>query len=387
MARLRYWLMAALLATACGTAGDETAAPAVTEALPVWVDAQGFWILDHFTVDGERHEVEVGVNTASEAWVEIGEAVQARLGCNTTGREITRWGKDTVTISGGHSTEIDCGWQDERLMEVELLMQSMMANEPIQIEVDGDTMLWKTGETQLVFRSIPASPETTAAPTTTQEASARVQGFWILDHFTVAGEQHPVEVGVNTAKQPWLEIGEAIGGNAGCNTFGASIEWTASGFVALEVAREMQGCWLEGADLMAAENTLVESLQQVKNVEVLSFDDPMVWRVGTNEFIFYRIDGPPVPPTTLPPREIGKLDCSPGYVIEESIEDSARDTEQILRDEVPEVVRTEQDLEFAPPAPDGWFWLGYDADDNLIAFIARGDIEPPRYQLWTCSDG
>ncbi len=202
MARLRYWLLVALLATACGSTSEETATTTTTTTENVSTRAQGFWLLETFATGGERHEVEVGGNTATEAWVEIGdEAIQANTGCNKTGREIIRWTENSVTISGGFSTEMLCG--DERVMEVEHLLQGMMANEPIQIEVDGDTMIWTSEDTQLVFRSIPASPETTAASTST------IVGTWLLEAVHTADSHMDVGIGVNAAEQPWVEIDTA----------------------------------------------------------------------------------------------------------------------------------------------------------------------------------
>jgi len=381
MARLCYWLMTALLLTsACGTTGEGAAA--ATDDISA--RAQGFWLLESYTINDERHEVEVGVNTASEAWIEIGEAIQGKMGCNTTGREISRWTDDTITISGGHNTSMDCGWQDERLMEVEHLLQGMMANEPIQIEVDGDTMLWTREDTQLVFRSTPVSPTTTVAP------YHAILGTWRLEAIHTPDDYLDVGIGINTAEHPWVEIDTAaISGNSGCNGFGTAGEYEFDGewLTLPDVYSTAMGCvGDDGSDLMQIEAIFEELFwADPPRIHVRSDGETMLWRNGTYELRFYR-GTPPAPAPPEPLQTVGRLSCAPGYMVEQYIDDSTRETEQILRDEVPEVVRTEQDLEFAPPAPDGWFWLGYDSDDNLIAFIARGDIEPPRYQLWTCSD-
>ena len=50
------------------------------------------------------------------------------------------------------------------------------------------------------------------------------------------------------------------------------------------------------------------------------------------------------------------------------------------------MVRAEEDPDFSPGGPDGWFWSGYDADGRVIAYAARGDIEPPEYIVYTCAD-
>lgn len=219
-------------------------------------------------------------------------------------------------------------------------------------------------------------------------SDADVAGIWILESFSANGSFQDVEVGVNTAQQPWVEFGDTVKGEAGCNRFGAqSIEWSDGRLIANEVHSTLVYCGLDDDSLMQTEFALKDALAEREDgVEVEIDGDEMIWRADDIELFFRSSPTPPVPPTRPPPQAMGELDCSPGHIIEETIDDSTRDTEWILRDEVPEVVRTEEDLEFAPPSPEGWFWLGYDIDDTLIAFIARGDIEPPRYQLFTCSE-
>ncbi len=214
-----------------------------------------------------------------------------------------------------------------------------------------------------------------------------VAGIWILESFSVNGSFQDVEVGVNTAGQPWVEFGDTIEGEAGCNRFGAqSIEWLNGRLIASEVSSTLVYCGLDGDQLMQAEFALKGALTDPAGTRVEIDGDRMIWRLGDIELFFRSSPTPPVRPTSPPPQSAGKLDCSPGHVVEESIDDSTRETEQILREEVPNVIRTEEDREFTDHAPEGWFWLGYDIDDTLIAFIARGDVEPPKYQLFTCAD-
>lgn len=112
----------------------------------------------------------------------------------------------------------------------------------------------------------------------------------------------------------------------------------------------------------------------------------MTWRAGATELNFRSALAPPVRPPRPPATALGPLDCSPGVVAEEMVDHDGRTTEQVLLDAVPEVVYAEQDPDFSPPAPSDWFWRGYDEDGILIAFIARGDVEPPAYQVATCVD-
>ena len=213
------------------------------------------------------------------------------------------------------------------------------------------------------------------------------QGIWILQSFSVDGSFQNVEVGVNTASQPWVEFGETVEGEAGCNRFGAqSIEWANGRLIATDVSQTLVYCGLEGDQLMQAEFALTGALTDFGGTRVDVDGDTMTWQAGGIELTYRSSPTPPVPPTNPPPQSMGKLDCSPGYIDRVAIDDAIRDTEQILRDEVPDVVRTEEDRDFVDAAPEGWFWLGYDIDDNLIAFIARGDVEPPKYELHTCAD-
>lgn len=107
----------------------------------------------------------------------------------------------------------------------------------------------------------------------------------------------------------------------------------------------------------------------------------MTWRAGNTELFFESTETPPRPTTPPPQSSLGRLDCSPGGVAEERVVDDDRDAEQILLDMVPQVVCIEEDPVFAPPAPAGWFYRGYDATDEVIAFIAGGDVAPPEYQI------
>lgn len=226
---------------------------------------------------------------------------------------------------------------------------------------------------------------TVCGPSTVSADNAA--GIWILESFSANGSFQDVEIGVNTASQPWVEFGDTVQGDAGCNRFGAqSIEWSNGLLIASDVSQTLVYCGLDGDQLMQAEFALTGALTGPAGTQVAIDGDKMTWRAGDIELFFRSSPAPPVRPTNPPPQSFGKLDCTPGHIVEESIDDSTRDTEQILREEVPEVVRTEEDLEFIDPSPPGWFWLGYDAEDTLIAFIARGDIEPPKYQLVTCSE-
>ncbi len=52
-------------------------------------------------------------------------------------------------------------------------------------------------------------------------AGTGIDGVWILNSFDVLGKFTHVEVGVNTALPPTIDIGSTITGNTGCNDFTA----------------------------------------------------------------------------------------------------------------------------------------------------------------------
>ena len=220
---------------------------------------------------------------------------------------------------------------------------------------------------------------------------AAIRGTWLLTSFSVGGATEQVESGTNTADQPWIEIGDTLMGNAGCNAFQNTSEHPYSYEEGIlfggEGFQTAAGCiGNAGEDLMKVERLLLDTLWgSPVGVRVEITDDLMTWRAGNTELFFEPASAPPRPTTSPPPSSLRRLDCSPGVVSEERVTDDERDIEQILLEKVPQVVRTEEDIDFAPQAPDGWFYWGYDAAGEVIAFIARGDVEPPEYQVFTCS--
>ena len=222
-----------------------------------------------------------------------------------------------------------------------------------------------------------------------------IEGVWLLESFAEDGVQEQVQIDVNTAQQPWLEISAtAMTGKAGCNSFDVyeedqdSYTYEDQTLILGQSSINAAGCMSEnGNDLMAVEELFTNFLwQHPDGIDVETVGDQMIWRADDLELFFRSTPGRPLRPPPPPQTAFGPLDCSPGVVAEEMVEGDSRTTEQILLDYVPAVVRTEADPGFSPPAPDDWFWRGYDSTDTLIAFIARGDVEPPIYQVATCSD-
>jgi heat shock protein HslJ len=216
-----------------------------------------------------------------------------------------------------------------------------------------------------------------------------IEGIWRLESFSVGGATEQVELGVNTASQPWIDIGERLTGKAGCNRFGSAYSYENGTLFGGEGERTAALCVGEDSnqDLMKVEELFMDTLwDSPVGIRVEVAEDTMTWRAGNVELSFRSTPAPPVPATAPPPTAIGRLDCSPGAVLETHVVNTDSSTEQILLEMVPKVVRTEADPEFAPPAPANWFYWGYDANETVVAFIARGDVEPPQYQLFTCAN-
>jgi hypothetical protein len=73
---------------------------------------------------------------------------------------------------------------------------------------------------------------------------------------------------------------------------------------------------------------------------------------------------------------LGRLECSPGVVVEERVPDTGQDPVEIARAFAPDVVEVEPDQPL-------WWW-GLNADGAVIAALARGDAAGADYQVWTC---
>jgi hypothetical protein len=52
-----------------------------------------------------------------------------------------------------------------------------------------------------------------------ESPAGEIEGVWLLESFNVEGADVSVEIGVNAARQPWVEIGNELFGNLGCNDF------------------------------------------------------------------------------------------------------------------------------------------------------------------------
>ncbi len=214
---------------------------------------------------------------------------------------------------------------------------------------------------------------------------ASVTGMWWLDSLEVGGIDQPIEVGVNTSVQPWVEITDRLSGSLGCNDFwsdGFTLDdWL---LVPGEVVQTAALCGgPEGTDVMSMERIMSGLFSRPPGIEVeyhdngKSGDAEMIWINGATRLSFIRSYTGPTPTTSPPPSSWGRLDCSPGTVIEVRLGDMGVEPEQILLDAEPEVVRVE--------AGEPLWWWGLDASGRVVAALAEGDITPVQYQLLTCT--
>lgn len=213
-----------------------------------------------------------------------------------------------------------------------------------------------------------------------------ISGVWVLESFSEDGTTKPVEVGVNAANQPWIQIADDVVAELGCNdfrsfdrhpyTYDDGILFIAEGLMSATA------CAGENGDLMKTDDLLSNAIRA--GARARREGDQMTWTFEGAELSFQAVAEPPKKPEPRARTSIGALDCTPDVVGEERIVDAGADTLQVLLDTVPDVSWAEQDTTFAPGWPQGWFWLGYDKNDIPIAFIARGDIEPPEYLVYTC---
>jgi hypothetical protein len=215
-------------------------------------------------------------------------------------------------------------------------------------------------------------------------SASDLQGFWVLESLEVAGVEIQVEVGVNAARTPWVEIGDLLSGSLGCNDFR---EFSDAPYVVSDgvlIPGEMMFTAMlcsapDGTgDVMMIERMLQGAMSRSRaGFQVKVVSSGMAWVEGDTRLVFSRVTGPPSGPPIPPEPGLGRLDCLPGVMVRESLPDTG-DGEQILRAAVPNVVTVQTD-------PPGWFWWGYDASGAVVAAVAKGDIVPVIYELFTCT--
>jgi heat shock protein HslJ len=210
-----------------------------------------------------------------------------------------------------------------------------------------------------------------------------IQGYWVLETFTTGGASHVVDPGVNTSSTPWMEITDVIEGDAGCNGFRGDDPLHVDGNVLTpgEVVFEAMLC-VESEesepDLMQSDNAFSGLLWSEDPILVELDGDTMTWSSNDITLVFTRSDGPP-PTTTLPPpvyESIGRLDCSPGIVVETRVPDTGQEPLEIAQEAAPDTV------DVFPGKP--LWWWGVNENDAVIVGLALGDMAGADYQVWTC---
>ena len=214
-------------------------------------------------------------------------------------------------------------------------------------------------------------------------AASDIDGVWLLVSFDVANVSELIEPGVNTARQPWIEIGASLRGNAGCNDFESLVEESFS-FVdgmleAGAILQDASACIEDGSSLMNAENVFLGVVgDSTKAIAVERLGDEMIWVAGDTRLVFNATPTAPTVPTPSPNQALGRLDCTPGFIEETISVTSQEDPTALMKDAAEEVVSVEAE----PPS----FWWGYNRNDQVVAAVLMGDVQPPTYQILTCSE-
>jgi hypothetical protein len=174
-----------------------------------------------------------------------------------------------------------------------------------------------------------------------------------------------------------------MAGDAGCNGFSGNEPLhldgnvLTPGEVVFEAALCVESDGSEG-DLMESDDAFSGLLWSQDPIVVELDGETMTWSSNEITLVFRRSDGPP-PTTTLPPpvyESIGRLDCSPGIVVETRVPDTGQEPVEIAQTVAPDTV----DVFAGKPL---WWW-GVNENDAVIVGLALGDMVGADYQVWTC---
>lgn len=206
-------------------------------------------------------------------------------------------------------------------------------------------------------------------------STSHLVGIWWVE--TIDG--YEVEWGRYAASVPWVEFSTAtISGNLGCNAFGADV-MTDDSRVVLENGFKAEADCSEPNDaenLMWSEQVLARFLDQQDGFEVRVTDQLMRWNGAGHDVTFVTKDRRPEPLQPPPLQRVGRLDCSPGYVLETQVPDEGQGAEAV----VTQAERTATIVEQGEPLQ----WWGVDAGGQVVVGIFLGDAEGAPYQVFTC---
>ena len=207
-----------------------------------------------------------------------------------------------------------------------------------------------------------------------------VEGIWVYESYTLGdGITHRVEAGVNAVRVPWMEVGvEEIIGNAGCNEFSGPYRLLDDRLTAAHMPKNAAWCGPEDGSLMTAELAWEAVLFQLAPVAVDIADGRMTLTHGDESLQFLAAASTPTtePHVPEPQSQVGRLDCSPGFVREMRVPDEGQPPLDIAREADERVVSVE-------PGQPLWH-SGIDASGEVIVELALGDMTGADYQVWTC---
>lgn len=203
-----------------------------------------------------------------------------------------------------------------------------------------------------------------------------IEGGWLLESFGVGGVEVMVEPGVNAVRVPWIEIGAALGGNSGCNSFhGPPDGYSFADGVLIpgEVVVRAIGC------NSPVEDVFIGMLwDHADGIDVEFTDGGMVWTAGDTRLVFISARALAQFPDGLSTSTQSPLDCSPSMVVRDSVLDTGQDPEELLRDASPDVVRVD-------PERVSWWW-GYNDLDEVIVGARIKDVRSVSHTIYTCVD-
>ena len=210
-------LLAALFLAGCGgtdlgTAPDGTA------------DLEG----DYTLVEGRGPDGEVPLVEDSPVTLSIeGEDWGGTAACNHYGGTVTVAGND-LTVHGVFQTEMAC--LDDRVMESERRYLDAF-RQVERYERDGDRLVLRGEDVELVFAEVPPEPDAALVGTT-----------WVLT--SLIEGTGPDGAVSSVAGEPTLEFGEdgTFLGETGCNRFGGDYRHDGDTLVTSEVDASAAGC-------------------------------------------------------------------------------------------------------------------------------------------------
>jgi heat shock protein HslJ len=123
---------------------------------------------------------------------------------------------------------------------------------------------------------------------------ADLAGVWVLKSMEAGGRSSVIEAGRNTAKLPYVEIGDRLQGSYGCNDFGGSYSIDGGTIVPGDVGGHLLLCLgPEGTDPMYAEDQLRPMLHANLPIVVKTDGDEMTWASIGRTLTFARVDEVP----------------------------------------------------------------------------------------------